>query len=396
MPRDAKPVRVLMVLESNFPVHGGGGAESQVRTLALRLRERGHRVTVLTPRRQGMAVEIERYEGIPICRIGYPHIRLIGALILWLRLFLFLRRHGRRYDAWHVHIAHYLGAVTCAAAGSLRKPVVVKVSGWWELKKGLLRSDGGFAARIGKRFLQRATAVQAISRRIEQELLAQQFAPSRIVALPNAIDTRRFGTRAAPDAGGDALRTAIYVGRLVPEKGLDVLFEAWAKAFPQAGRARLLLVGAGSCEDALRAQSERLGIAEQMHFLGHRDDIDALLRQPDFGVLPSTIEGLSNTMLEFMASCVPVIASRVSGSEDFVVTGRNGWLFPSGDRDALALCLAEAAAMTREQLHALGCRAREDVAERAGVDVVVDRLLALYRGADPARTIAATVAAAES
>lgn len=383
--RGPRPLRVLMVLESNFPVIGGGGAESQVRTLALRLRERGHRVTVLTPLRDPelAPARIGRHEGIPVLRIAYPRIRLFGSLVLWLRLLAFLARHGRRYDAWHVHIAHHLGALTTMMGRRVGRTVVVKISGWWELKKGLLRDDGGFVARVGQRWLRGAHALQAISHRIEAELLRHGFARERIVALPNAIDMRRFGVRAAPPAEG--VPTAVFVGRLVPEKGLGVLLDAWAAAFPQDGRARLRLVGAGPLEASLRAQAERLGIAAQVEFLGHRSDVEGLLREADFGVLTSTIEGLSNTLLEFMASCLPVVASRVSGSEDFVVDGRNGWLFEPGDRDALANCLGDAVARGRDGLYRLGCNARADVAGRADLDVVVDRLLALYRGDDPAR-----------
>ncbi|MBA8887115.1 glycosyltransferase involved in cell wall biosynthesis [Dokdonella fugitiva] len=389
--RGPRPLRVLMVLESNFPVIGGGGAESQVRTLALRLRERGHRVTVLTPLRDPelTPARIGRHEGIPVLRIAYPRIRLFGSLVLWLRLLAFLARHGRRYDAWHVHIAHHLGALTTMMGRRVGRTVVVKVSGWWELKKGLLRDDGGFVARVGQRWLRGAHALQAISHRIEAELLRHGFARERIVALPNAIDMRRFGVRAAPPAEG--VPTAVFVGRLVPEKGLGVLLDAWAAAFPQDGRARLRLVGAGPLEASLRAQAERLGIAAQVEFLGHRSDVEHLLREADFGVLTSTIEGLSNTLLEFMASCLPVVASRVSGSEDFVVDGRNGWLFEPGDRDALARCLADAVAHGRAGLHRLGCNARADVAGRADLDVVVDRLLALYRGDDPARVDAPAI-----
>ncbi|MGN6517912.1 MAG: glycosyltransferase family 4 protein [Dokdonella sp.] len=388
---DARALRVLMVLESNFPVIGGGGAESQVRTLALRLRERGHRVTVLTPLRDPdlTPARIGRHEGIPVLRIAYPRIRLFGSLVLWLRLLAFLARHGRRYDAWHVHIAHHLGALTTMMGRRIGRPVIVKVSGWWELKKGLLRDDGGVVARIGQHWLRGAHALQAISNRIDAELLRHGFARERIVALPNAIDTRRFGLRAPPRP--DGVPNAVFVGRLVPEKGLGVLLDAWAAAFPQPGRARLRLVGAGPLEASLRAQAERLGIAAQVEFLGHRSDVERLLREADFGVLTSTIEGLSNTLLEFMASCLPVVASRVSGSEDFIVDGRNGWLFEPGDRDALAQRLADAVAQGRPGLHRLGCQARADVAARADLDVVVERLLALYRGDDPAHTVAPAI-----
>ena len=381
MPRDPSRLRILMVLESVFP--RGGGAESQVRTLARLLRKRGHSVTVLTPRVPTAVPQarVQRLDGFAVCRIDYPKIRGIGTLVLWLRVLAFLRRHGRHYDAWHVHIAHYLGAITCWQGARTGKPVIVKISGWWELERGLLRKRGGLISAIGKRLLHRATTVQAISHRIELELAAQNFPAGSIVAIPNAIDTSRFPSRPMPGTA-EPVRV-VFLGRLVPEKDLDGLFEAWRIAFPEAGGARLLMVGSGRCEQSLRALADKLGITGQIEFIGHQDDVTPYLQDVDVGVLPSLIEGLSNTMLEFMASCIPVIASRVSGSEDFIVDERNGWLFAPGDRAELARKLLHAVALGRQKLFAMGQQARADVEALAGADVVVDRLLSLYRNCAP-------------
>ncbi|MGH7757586.1 MAG: glycosyltransferase, partial [Vulcanimicrobiaceae bacterium] len=78
---------------------------------------------------------------------------------------------------------------------------------------------------------------------------------------------------------------------------------------------------------------------------------------------------------------LPVIASRVSGSEDLIVPGQNGWLFAPGDTAELAAHLREAARMEPATRRKLGLQARGDVAAAADVNVVVDRLVALYRGA---------------
>jgi glycosyltransferase involved in cell wall biosynthesis len=79
-----------------------------------------------------------------------------------------------------------------------------------------------------------------------------------------------------------------------------------------------------------------------------------------------------------MACGLPTIASRVSGSEDFVVTGENGWLVPPSDVSALAGALREAEALDGGELAALGRRARSDVTARASLEHVADRLVALY------------------
>ena len=384
-PKPERPVRVLMVLESDFTTRGGGGAESQVRTLARHLIGRGHPVSVMTPLfAWSPQITAERCFGIPVGRLSYPRWPVVGGGLMCLRLGAFLLGRGRRYDAWHVHIGHHMGAVACLVGALVGKPVVVKISGWWELEKGVMAPDRNLLDAVAHRLLKRGAAFQAISTRIAAELERQGFPADRIVVLPNAVDTSRFDARRAPRAPG-APFTALYVGRLVPEKGLSTLLDAWAKAFAGRKDVRLRLVGGGVLEEELREQARRLGIASEVEFLGPQARVEDFLATADIGVLPSKIEGLSNTLLEFMASGLPTVASQVSGSEDFVVTGRNGWLFPVADVGALATHLRAAAALPPEALAALGARARADVEAASALETVVGRLLQLYRGTPPAR-----------
>ena len=387
-PRPPHPLRLLMVLESDFTPQGGGGAESQVRTLALHLLRLGQQVTVVTPLlARGRQVTAERYERVAVGRIRYPRLPTVGAAVMCLRFGAFLLGHGRRYDAWHVHIGHHLGAVACLVGALVDKPVVVKISGSWELEQGVMApGDRKLLDRLALRWLKRASAVQAVSTRMAAELTRHGFPPDRILVLPNAVDVSRFSLRSVARAPG-APFTAVFVGRLVPEKDLATLLEAWARAFPPGEEidARLRLVGDGPLEARLRAQAERLGLTRQVEFLGHRDRVEEVLADADVGVLPSRIEGLSNTLLEFMASGLPALASRVSGSEDFVVPERNGWLFEVSDVPALAAALRAAKALPPERLAAMGRRARADVEAAASLDVVAGRLQALYAGAHPAR-----------
>jgi glycosyltransferase involved in cell wall biosynthesis len=293
----------------------------------------------------------------------------VGAL-LW--------RRRARYDAVHVHIGHHLAVVTCVVGELLRKPVVVKISGWWELEQGLLARRRGPLVALARHCLKRATAIQAISTSIAAELARQGFPADRVVVLPNAVDTSRFRTRAASRPDGPF--TAVVVGRLVREKGLEALLDAWAAAFRgKDGAVRLRLVGGGPLDGSLRARANELAIASQVELLGPTDRVEEVLAEADVGVLPSRIEGLSNALLEFMASGLPVIATRVSGSEDFVRPGRNGWLVEVGEVPSLAAALQEAHALRGERLRDLGRNARADVSAAAALDTVVGRLLELYR-----------------
>src|SRR3954447_11803010 len=107
MHRDAPPLRILMVLESNFTKRGGGGAESQLRTIALALKRAGQQVAIVTPlSASGPQTTAERCYGLAVARVKYPQIKLVGSAIMNLKFAAFLLRHRDRYDAWHVHIGH--------------------------------------------------------------------------------------------------------------------------------------------------------------------------------------------------------------------------------------------------------------------------------------------------
>jgi glycosyltransferase involved in cell wall biosynthesis len=367
---------ILMVLEGNFPAMGG--AERQVETLSSALVALGHRVTVVVPRLDPtQPAGASRHGQLDVWRVGYPPVRWIGSLLLMLRLAWLLFAWRNRYDAIHVHIAHNMGAVASVMGRLLGKPVVVKFSGWWEQEKGCLRPHGGPGAALARAMLRRATAVQAISTRIARDLEAVGFDRARLHWLPNGVKTARFeGINRAPD--GNAPPTVVFVGRLVPEKGLDSLLAAWARARRPGWRLRL--VGGGGLDAALRAQAAQLGVADSVDLPGPSDAVERELATADVGVLSSRFEGLSNTLLEYMAAGLPVIATRISGSEDLVVPERNGWLVDVDDVDGLATALAKAMDLAPAARQAIGEQARADVVAKASVPAVIAQLMPLYAG----------------
>jgi glycosyltransferase involved in cell wall biosynthesis len=276
-----------------------------------------------------------------------------------------------------VHIAHQLAAICAVLGRCLRRRVLTKVSGWWELEKGTLAPDAGPVNRLAYLCLRRTWKWQAISQRIADTLVARGIPASRIVAVPNAVDTARFSDiQRMPDAPP----RFIFIGRLEAEKGLAMLLGAFADVASAHPSATLLLVGSGQMEDRLKAEVARLDLGGRVNFAGHRDDIETQLSDANIGVLCSRIEGLSNTLLESMASGLPMVASRISGNEDFVRHGENGWLFEPDDRAGLARCLSMAAALTPAQRGIMGENARATVRRQAGLEQVLSSLMRLYRG----------------
>ena len=167
--------------------------------------------------------------------------------------------------------------------------------------------------------------------------LAQGFMPGLAVPeIPNGVDTARFSP--APRDAGDVCEL-LLVGRLAPQKGVDILLHALAR-IPSGWRLRI--VGDGPERARLGDLSAALGLAARVKFHGwaQRDDLPALYRSADVFVFPSYDEGMPNVVLEALASGLPVVATRIAGTEQLVAHGANGALVPPGEPAAFAEALA--------------------------------------------------------
>jgi glycosyltransferase involved in cell wall biosynthesis len=136
----------------------------------------------------------------------------------------------------------------------------------------------------------------------------------------------------------------LFVGFLSHRKGVDVLLEAFGRARRTVPGCELWL--AGSAPDSEREYARQLrrlvaarGMGEAVRFLGHRDDVAALLQAADVFVLASRNEALPLSIIEAMAAARPVVATRVGSVEDLVRDGREGLVVPAGDAAALAAAM---------------------------------------------------------
>jgi sugar transferase (PEP-CTERM/EpsH1 system associated) len=242
-----------------------------------------------------------------------------------------------------------------------------------------------FLRRAIRPLVQRYTSV---SRDLESWLVdTVGVAPERICQIYNGVDRAQFHPRRGerPDLAppGFLPENAIVVGavgRLAAVKDQRALLGAIAilSEKPEwASRVRLILVGDGELRVALECEAARLGIAERTWFAGDRDDVAALMRAFDLFVLPSLGEGISNTLLEAMATGLPAVATRVGGNPELVDDGITGALVPPGDPQALAMAMLPFLedAKLRDRC---GMAARAEVERRFDWERCVDQYLALY------------------
>ncbi len=165
----------------------------------------------------------------------------------------------------------------------------------------------------------------------------------------------------------------LWVGRLDPVKGLDVLLEATHSL----GDPCLVLVGEGAERTRLGQLADRLGVAHRVRWLGTRNDIPALLKAADVFVLPSRTEGLPNALLEAMAASCPIVTTDVPGCRDLIEHERTGLVVPYGQPDALAGAIRRML-QDRSTAEQLGRQAHEEVSRKWHINNTFDAYARCY------------------
>jgi sugar transferase (PEP-CTERM/EpsH1 system associated) len=212
--------------------------------------------------------------------------------------------------------------------------------------------------------------------------------PVKIKRIPNGVDTETFrpseNGRVLLPAPGFAEDDAVVignVGRLQEVKNPLLLVESFKRLcelIPEAGRQlRLVIVGDGPLKPRIEDMLKSLGIDSMTWLPGQRHDVAALLRGLDIFVLPSRVEGISNTILESMASGVPVVATRVGGNAELIDDQVTGLLVPSDDAESMAGAIARYV-RDPELRKTHGSAGRLKVEREFSLDRMVDAYLAVY------------------
>jgi glycosyltransferase involved in cell wall biosynthesis len=205
----------------------------------------------------------------------------------------------------------------------------------------------------------------------------------RITVLRNGVDLARFGRTSrtnAREALGVADDVALFghAGRLVAVKDQAALVAAAALLKAQGRRFRVVIAGEGPCRAALEAQIAREGVEQCVQLLGHRAEVEPLYAALDAYVLCSRSEGMPNTILEAMASGVPVVSTRVGGADELVVDGETGILVPAGQPTQLAQAMAELIA-SPDRSRAMGRAGRARAVASFSLPAMVAGYKAAYR-----------------
>lgn len=376
-------MRILMYTAYFAPEYSG--AALQALTLAKELRQRGHHIEFVTNRWPGLE-DTAVVDGFRVQRLEPGRLRRHREFRLWFNLARHVWKHRHDYDILHSHGAYF----THAFIGPL-----ARVAGMKSLVKASLANDDlldlsrRVTGKLHRLMLRRVDACVGTSRDLVDEFRAGGMAPDLIHHLPNGVDTQRFHPLPAPEMRA-ALREsmalpvrqpiALYVGVLDQRKNILWLAEEWVAKDAFGTGALLLAVGPQGRDDPLgdlRSRLDDLACANPQRF-ALRDfhvDVAPYYQCADLLVLPSHKEGLPNVVLEAMASGLPCVAARASGSRELIIDGETGFTYEPNDAPGLAAavqrCLAPGAA-------AMGARARHLAQQQYSIHAVTDRYEALY------------------
>ena len=339
--QDDKPIRVLMISPQFYPLVGG--YERAAARLSVALAEAGLSVVIIAERRDYAWPALECIDGYEVRRLSCWYRRNLHTITSLLSFAGFLLRHGRAFDVWHAHQYGFNAALVVALGKVLRRPVVLKLMN--TRADGIAAAMGsGIAGYILGFLHRRASACIAISDETREEAIRFGVPPERIHLIPNGVIGRQFHPASLEERnaarralGLNCERLVLYVGRLSPEKNPLGVLDAWAAVDTKAREGALLaLVGDGPHRDKVQAKAQAPNLAGGVHVAGHCSNVATWYRAADLYVISSHNEGLSNSMIEALASGLPVISTRVSGSSILVESPTAGLVVDSGNVESLA------------------------------------------------------------
>ncbi len=211
------------------------------------------------------------------------------------------------------------------------------------------------------------------------------ISPEKITVIENGVrpDKVSSGKLSGPDRrryAGDDEQLLFFVGRLVREKGVEILLEALAAVFAATPQVRAVIAGKGPLLHDLEQLAGRYGIRERLAFPGFLTDEERnrLLTTADLVILPSLYEPFGIAVLEAMSAGAPVIVSEVGGMSEVVTHGTDGWKVPPGDSAALSAAILYLLENSAVRLR-LGANARSKAADAYSWDKLAAKTAAVYR-----------------
>ncbi len=378
-----KSRRLKVLILGNLSPFCIGGAEVQARLIAEALARRGHRVTVAgfgNPNGVFPAGP-DSSNTFKTCALSTVRAnRLTRAVSYALSLGWFLLVNRRYFD---VILCYMLGESDIVVAllkhfQLIDLPMVACTashSSGGDADRFIRLLFGSFFAELVNRHCE---AINIISPRIRNELIASGFDADRFSHIPNGVAIHYCPGRV--DRFDVNKRSFLYAGRLVPLKGVSDLIEAASILNKRGHTAIVNITGGGPLGPELRKQIAVSKLCDRVMLLGTvlAEHMYKIYRDNTILVLPSHREAFPMVVVEALACGMPVIVTR-SGGPEYIVDERMGLICPPGDPRALADAMEMMAVMPVKQLAQMGAAGAKHVQAHYDIESVTDRFVALFR-----------------
>lgn len=343
-----KPISIAMISFYYLPEYSGSA--KQANRLINQLKKFNVNSCVISAQLNAEWPLRENIDGVEIIRVpvydGRPLLRF------WIGVARQLWKMRSEIDLVHSHGMNPLHGFPLFFGNLLGKVTIGKLT--IACSDIYFKGQGRIIGRLHKWFLRHSDGYIATSSALQDELSQSGLASQKCYLIPNGVDTDIFYPL-APE-GKKALRSSLgikdevvflFVGVIDKRKGVDVLIPAFNRVLKANVNAKLYLVGPQNREDKessfinlMKKLVSDLGIKDKIIFCNYSNNVVPYFQAADLFVLPSRNEGLANVILEAMSCGLPVIGTKISGTEDLINPNVEGLLVPPGDEASLGEAMA--------------------------------------------------------
>lgn len=356
-------MRICLYTDTALPKMGG--QELVVDALARQFLQFGHEPVVLAPFPRLPLLPRDR--GLPYPVVRHPRFYSTRVLVDWYSWWLLRLFRRFPFDVLHCHGVFPPGYLAARIQNRIGVPIVLTSHGG-DVRADSPRLRKALVRRGQSQAIQSVDALIAISRFTEDGFNRFGADPARILRIPNGVDLAPFEMRAQRPQNLDPTikerEYVLFLGRLKRRKGVDLLLQALPNV-PVQGSVELVIAGDGEERARLEGLAAALGLNDRVRFVGPiRGGAKVFLLQNALcTAMPSRgWEAFPLVVLESFAAGTPVLATRVSGLEDLIAPGRNGWLATPESPQSLAEALSTIL-LARPTAEALGRAAARDAAD---------------------------------
>lgn len=380
-----KSINIAMISFYYLPEYSGSA--KQATRLIKQLRDYKVNSFVISAQLNAAWSLREVIDGVDIIRVPVNRDRPL--LSFWFGVAQQLWKMRSVIDLVHSHGMNPLHGFPLFFSHLIRKPNIGKLA--------IAQSDinfkghGRIVGRLHKWFLRHADGYIATSSALQDELYQSGLSSQKCYLIPNGVDTDIFHPLAPKDK--KALRSSLgirdevvvlFVGVIDRRKGIDILIPAFNRVIKRGINAKLLLVGPQSREDngavfynSMKRLVSDLGMDDKIVFCSYTANVSSYYQAADIFVLPSLSEGLANVILEAMACALPVIGTRISGTEDLIKPNDEGLLVTPGDEVSLAEAMTSVLKEPK-RMSQMAAKAYKKAAETYSLNIISSSYFKIY------------------